>query len=142
MRFFIAPLFFRAALAFPHFASKRGDGSAPPNDPNLVGDILNGVEHEGNGKGGQGEAPFDPIAPIVDPIAGSLAPRDLVGGILQPLTGPLAGLDVPVPQSQGLAKITDEAHPYQAPGPTDVRGLCPTLNTLANRMSQSITSFF
>ncbi|KAH8806860.1 heme-thiolate peroxidase, partial [Flagelloscypha sp. PMI_526] len=28
--------------------------------------------------------------------------------------------------------ITDDAHPYQAPGPNDLRGPCPGLNTLAN----------
>jgi len=56
----------------------------------------------------------------------------IINSLIQPLTGVLAGLKLPTPQSQGLAKVPDEAHPYQAPGPTDVRGLCPTLNTLAN----------
>jgi hypothetical protein len=79
------PLLFTAStLAFPHLASKRqGDGGAPPNDPNLVGSILNGIEHEEGPGGSQGSAPFDFIAPILDPIAGSLAPRDLIGGLLQ-----------------------------------------------------------
>jgi hypothetical protein len=57
-----------------------------------------------------------------------------VGGILQPLTGVLAKVDLPTPQPSGLRKVPDSfaGHEYQAPGPTDVRGLCPTLNTLAN----------
>ncbi|KAE9380849.1 Cloroperoxidase [Stipitochalara longipes BDJ] len=76
--------------------------------------------------------PSIPSLQFFDPIAGSILPRDLVGGILQPLTGVLANLEVPIPQSQGLAKVPDDAHTYIAPGPTDVRGLCPTLNTLAN----------
>ncbi|KAI9717961.1 MAG: hypothetical protein M1828_007053 [Chrysothrix sp. TS-e1954] len=61
----------------------------------------------------------------------------LVGGILQPFTGVLSGLDVPTPQEQSLREIPGQdafgkAHPFQAPGPTDIRGGCPTLNTLAN----------
>lgn len=60
-----------------------------------------------------------------------------MNGILQPLSGALAGLDIPTPQPFGLREIpgTDafgQAHQFQAPGPTDVRGGCPTLNTLAN----------
>lgn len=57
-----------------------------------------------------------------------------VGGILQPLTGVLAAVDLPTPQPQGLKEIPgdDPDHQFVAPGPTDVRGLCPTLNTLAN----------
>ena len=61
----------------------------------------------------------------------------LVDGGLQPLTGDLAAVDVPTPQDQGLREIPGdnafgEAHQFQAPGPTDVRGGCPTLNTLTN----------
>ena len=58
----------------------------------------------------------------------------LVGGVLQPFTGILADLDVPTPQPQGLAPINGDlpGHAFVPPGPTDVRGLCPTLNTLAN----------
>lgn len=57
-----------------------------------------------------------------------------VGGLLQPLTGILADLDLPTPQPQGLKKIPgdDPAHAFMPPADTDVRGLCPTLNTLAN----------
>ena len=57
-----------------------------------------------------------------------------VDGALQALTGPLAAIDIPTPQPQGLVKIPgeDPNHQFQAPGPTDVRGICPTLNTLAN----------
>lgn len=53
---------------------------------------------------------------------------------MAPLTGPLAALDIPTLQDSGLKAIpgTDSNHQYQAPGPTDARGLCPTLNTLAN----------
>lgn len=60
--------------------------------------------------------------------------RGLVGGILGALTGPLAALDVPTPQASGLKAIPgdDPAHQYIAPTSTDIRGDCPTLNTLAN----------
>ena len=34
---------------------------------------------------------------------------------------------VPTPQIPGTAQIPDESHPYIAPGPTDVRGMCPTM---------------
>lgn len=58
----------------------------------------------------------------------------IVGGLLQPLTGILADLDLPTPQPQGLEAIPGDNPDLQfmAAGPTDVRGLCPTLNTLAN----------
>jgi hypothetical protein len=57
-----------------------------------------------------------------------------VNGTLLLLTGVLAGIGIPTPQVQGLAEIpgNDPNHQFQAPGPTDVHGLCPTLNTLAN----------
>jgi hypothetical protein len=60
--------------------------------------------------------------------------RGLLGGLLAPLTGILQALDVPTPQESGLKAIPgdDPEHQYIPPGPTDVRGLCPTLNTLAN----------
>jgi len=60
--------------------------------------------------------------------------RGLVGGILGALTGPLAALDIPTPQESGLKAIPGDEpeHQYIPPGPTDVRGDCPTLNTLAN----------
>lgn len=72
--------------------------------------------------------------------------RGLLGGLLAPLTGPLAALDIPTPQDSGLKAIpgTDPDHQYIAPGPTDVRGNCPTLNTLANHgylSRDGITSF-
>ncbi|MCJ1333740.1 hypothetical protein MMC10_010440 [Thelotrema lepadinum] len=58
----------------------------------------------------------------------------LLGGILQPFSGILADLDLPTPQPQGLAPINGDlpGHAFVPPGEGDVRGLCPTLNTLAN----------
>ncbi|KAL9110477.1 MAG: hypothetical protein Q9227_005021 [Pyrenula ochraceoflavens] len=69
-----------------------------------------------------------------------------VNGVLQPLSGVLAGIDVPTPQPQGLVLIPgdDPKHQFQAPGPTDVRGICPTLNALANHgyiSRDGVTSF-
>lgn len=60
--------------------------------------------------------------------------RGLIGGLLAPLSGILEHLDVPTPQESGLKEIPgdDPNHQYEAPGPSDVRGNCPTLNTLAN----------
>lgn len=62
----------------------------------------------------------------------SWQPRDLIGGALSPLTGVLQALDLPTPQNQVLEIVPDAAHPFKAPGPKDIRGLCPTLNTMAN----------
>ncbi|KAJ8609908.1 hypothetical protein MRB53_038846 [Persea americana] len=58
----------------------------------------------------------------------------LLNGVLQPFTGILQNLDVPVPQDFSLKKIPgdDANHRYEAPESTDVRGMCPTLNTMAN----------
>ena len=69
-----------------------------------------------------------------------------VNGVLQPLSGRLAGIGLPTPQPQGLKKIpgNDPLHQFKAPGPTDVRGICPTLNVLANHgyiSRNGITSF-
>ncbi|KAL9052462.1 MAG: hypothetical protein Q9162_005374 [Coniocarpon cinnabarinum] len=60
--------------------------------------------------------------------------QSTVNGVLQPLSGVLENVDIPTPQSQGLVEIPgdDPDHQFQAPGPTDVRGICPTLNALAN----------
>lgn len=65
-------------------------------------------------------------------LGGLLGGGGLLNGVLQPLTGALQGLDIPTPQPTGLAIIPDDAHPYIAPKSTDIRGLCPTMNTLAN----------
>ncbi|KAF2106878.1 hypothetical protein BDV96DRAFT_637856 [Lophiotrema nucula] len=58
----------------------------------------------------------------------------LLGGVLQPFSGVLKGLGVPTPQPFGLKEIPgdDGLHPFQFPKTTDVRGMCPTLNTMAN----------
>ncbi len=75
-------------------------------------------------------------SPILTPKAAKkhLAQRGLIGGLLQPLSGLLQAVDIPTPQPSGLKAIPgdDPNHQYQAPGATDVRGNCPTLNTLAN----------
>ena len=57
-----------------------------------------------------------------------------VNGVLQPFTGPLSLLVPPTPQPRGLKTIpgTEAYHKYIAPGPTDRRGVCPALNTLAD----------
>ena len=70
----------------------------------------------------------------------------IVNGILQPLTGQLQAIDLPTPQVITLEQIPgdDPDHQFIAPGPTDVRGICPTLNALANHgyLSRSgVTSF-
>ncbi|KAF9443871.1 Cloroperoxidase [Macrolepiota fuliginosa MF-IS2] len=36
------------------------------------------------------------------------------------------------PKDTGVKLINDAAHPWKAPGPSDIRGPCPGLNTLAN----------
>lgn len=55
-------------------------------------------------------------------------------GALNPLTGVLAAVDLPTPQPFGLKEIPgdDPDHQFEAPSSTAVRGLCPSLNTLAN----------
>ncbi|UZJ55619.1 hypothetical protein CBS101457_004939 [Exobasidium rhododendri] len=87
-------------------------------------------------------------APVLTPKAHKrfFQERGLIGGLLAPLTGVLSALDVPTPQASGLQAIpgNDAAHQYIAPGATDVRGNCPTLNTLANHgylSRDGITSF-
>lgn len=38
--------------------------------------------------------------------------------------------------------VNDAAHPYIAPGPNDLRGPCPGLNTLANHGVSMLPCFF
>ncbi|KAH8806897.1 heme-thiolate peroxidase [Flagelloscypha sp. PMI_526] len=38
----------------------------------------------------------------------------------------------PLQSDTGIKPIPDKRHPYKAPGPNDLRGPCPGLNTLAN----------
>ncbi|TFY74347.1 heme-thiolate peroxidase, partial [Hericium alpestre] len=45
---------------------------------------------------------------------------------------PPSAQDNGVANVDGLKRIPDTAHPFQPPGPTDQRGPCPGLNTLAN----------
>ncbi|TFY81293.1 heme-thiolate peroxidase [Hericium alpestre] len=45
---------------------------------------------------------------------------------------PLSAQDNGDANVDGLKRIPDAAHPFQPPGPTDQRGPCPGLNTLAN----------
>lgn len=87
-------------------------------------------------------------APILTPKAQKrhFEERGLIGGLLAPLSGVLQAIDVPTPQESGLKAIPgdDPAHQYQAPGPGDVRGNCPTLNTIANHgyiSRTGVTSF-
>ncbi|KAA8620057.1 Peroxidase-2 domain containing protein [Pyrenophora tritici-repentis] len=57
---------------------------------------------------------------------------DLLGGTLQATLDPIFGL-IPTEDSvNGLRRFPEANHPFQAPGPTDQRGPCPGLNTLAN----------
>lgn len=66
-----------------------------------------------------------------------------MNGSLRPLTGASAGIELPTPQPQGLKLIPgeDPNHQFQAPGPTDQRGICPTLKTLANQCVQVFRSY-
>jgi hypothetical protein len=63
----------------------------------------------------------------------------LVPGVVSLLNGTLTavydnvlGLIPTADSVKGLQKFPEAAYPFQAPGPTDQRGPCPGLNTLAN----------
>ena len=48
----------------------------------------------------------------------------------------------PGPDPNTLARlVNDAAHPYQAPGPNDIRGPCPGLNTLASHGASTLDRF-
>ncbi|CAF9916746.1 hypothetical protein IMSHALPRED_003283 [Imshaugia aleurites] len=91
-------------------------------------------------------SPAGVIGPIVSGVLDLPYGGGLLNGVLQELTGELQAVDVPTPQIITLEQIPgdDPAHQFQAPGPTDVRGICPTLNALANHgyiSRDGITSF-
>nr|ANZ54413.1 heme-thiolate peroxidase HTP8 [Leptoxyphium fumago] len=126
-------------------AQKRQDNDPPILDP--VSGLLSppglGTEHHNQAieehiraRMEERDEDVDIDAAILTPKAHKrhVAERGLIGGLLAPLTGILSALDIPTPQESGLKAIPgdDPDHQYIAPGPTDVRGLCPTLNTLAN----------
>lgn len=125
--------------AFAHFANvlKETDGGAGKlrarlaalaDDPDATERLL--AEHA-ESKGAKRNADPQLLGlPKLDlPLGGGL-----LRGILQPLTGVLQNIQIPLPQPQGLKEIPgdDPNHQFQKPGPTDVRGMCPTLNALAN----------
>ncbi|RAR12511.1 aromatic peroxygenase [Stemphylium lycopersici] len=57
---------------------------------------------------------------------------DLLEGTLQAVLDPIIGL-IPTQDSvKGLKRFPEANYPFQNPGPTDQRGPCPGLNTLAN----------
>jgi hypothetical protein len=120
--------------------SPEGLGSLTPRSPRLEEHIRTRWEER--------DEDINIDAPILTPKAHKrhIEERGLVGGLLSPLTGVLQGLDIPTPQESGLKEIPgdDPDHQYSPPGPTDVRGDCPTLNTLANHgylSRDGITSF-
>jgi unspecific peroxygenase len=59
-----------------------------------------------------------------------LASGSLLARVPAPPPGPLPFL--------GTKLVNDPAHPYIAPKPTDMRGPCPGLNTLANHGVRSL----
>ena len=62
---------------------------------------------------------------------------NLLGGVGDLLDGLLGSLPSLV---NGETRVPDAAHPFQAPGPTDQRGPCPGLNTLANHGCTCLTT--
>ncbi|KAH7114252.1 hypothetical protein B0J11DRAFT_584685 [Dendryphion nanum] len=56
----------------------------------------------------------------------------LVGGTLKAIVDPVLGLIPTNDAVDGLRKFPEANYPFKAPGPTDQRGPCPGLNTLAN----------
>ncbi|KAG8525340.1 uncharacterized protein KY384_008984 [Bacidia gigantensis] len=125
------------ALFKAHQAKKRAPTPQPQGG--IIGPILGGVLDLPLGGGLRKLPAFVGVRSIID-IHGP------VNGVLQPLTGALAAIDLPTPQPQGLQEIPgdDPDHQFQAPGPTDIRGVCPTLNALANHgyiSRDGITSF-
>lgn len=127
--------------------SPLGLGSLTPRSPRSDAHNL-AIEEHIRSRLEERDEDVDIDAPILTPKAHKrhFEKRGLLGGILAPLTGILSALDIPTPQESGLKEIPgdDPEHQYQPPGPTDVRGDCPTLNTLANHgyLSRTgVTSF-
>ncbi|KAI0137143.1 hypothetical protein BJ170DRAFT_45393 [Xylariales sp. AK1849] len=56
----------------------------------------------------------------------------LLGGTLEAVIDNVLGLVPTAKAVEGLQKFPEADYPFQAPGPTDQRGPCPGLNTLAN----------
>ncbi|KAF9443253.1 aromatic peroxygenase precursor [Macrolepiota fuliginosa MF-IS2] len=68
------------------------------------------------------------------PAYGSLAglTREELDAVLPSLDFKLPAPPPPPLNYTGIKLINDAAHPWKAPGPDDIRGPCPGLNTLAN----------
>ncbi|KAK4701103.1 unspecific peroxygenase, partial [Phenoliferia sp. Uapishka_3] len=67
--------------------------------------------------------------------------KDALGDIPTSLSELLQTLDLPSPQPIGLPQVPDDDHPFIAPGPTDIRGLCPTLNTMGELSFYFVSTF-
>lgn len=165
----MAERYFRGeGLGDPHQQRDEPSATSDPKDPPPVLDPLSGVlspvglgglvprsekhrrevEEHVRKRREEPDHEVDVNARVLTPKAHKrhVEERGLLGGILAPLSGALEHLDVPTPQDSGLKAIpgNDPDHQYKAPGPTDIRGNCPTLNTLANHgylSRDGVTSF-
>ncbi|ETS73157.1 hypothetical protein PFICI_15102 [Pestalotiopsis fici W106-1] len=108
------------ALAFPWLTP---DGmNALLNHPEARQEIDRRLEEYRSGKAKERD--------LIGGIVGGLG--SLLGGTLQAVLDNVLGL-IPTSEAvKGLQRFPQSDHPFQAPGPTDQRGPCPGLNTLAN----------
>lgn len=89
------------------------------------------------------------LALVIAPLTGAFPTYRSLGGLSkEQLDLILPTLDVappevpPGPLSDTSAKLVDDdAHPFMQPGPDDLRGPCPGLNTLANHGVSLLSCF-
>ena len=84
-------------------------------------------------------APLALLSALAD-IANTFPPYGSLGGLSDhELKNAVRALDPTIPgtppgplKNNGTKLVNDLLHPYHPPGPWDIRGPCPGLNTLAN----------
>ncbi|KAH9906966.1 hypothetical protein F4778DRAFT_778393 [Xylariomycetidae sp. FL2044] len=120
----VAALCAPSALAFPWMSPKGMDTLL--NHPEARAEIDRRLKEYASGKSSaQPEARGDPTG-----LLGGVT--TLLGGSLEAIRDNVLGLIPTSKAVEGLQKFPEDDHPFQEPGPTDQRGPCPGLNTLAN----------
>ncbi|KAF4994431.1 hypothetical protein FDECE_13131 [Fusarium decemcellulare] len=126
MRFsiFVAALCAPSALAFPWLSPDGMD--ALLNHPEARKEIDRRLKAY---EAGETEKRNEPRQLNTGVVGGVVS---VLGGTVEAVVDNVLGLIPTNKAVKGLQKFPEPSHPFRAPGPTDQRGPCPGLNTLAN----------
>lgn len=114
---FLALLALPSAISFPGMAGLRG---MPLDAEHGHSDFVK--RQTAPGCYGLSCCPNNPVHPYAAPLVAPFLYLGAKNGL--PATHPVGNIEVPTDN--------DDPHAFEAPGPLDIRGPCPGLNTMAN----------